>query len=59
MKTEWKVIDESLIHDFTHLKTLCKGDFSIISRTHDDGIWVIQDTMDNGPVSWCATSVVA
>ncbi len=30
----------------------CKGDFQIVSRDHADQTWIVQDSVDDGPVSW-------
>jgi dipeptidyl aminopeptidase/acylaminoacyl peptidase len=45
----WHIVSKSIEADFAYLKTVCDGDFSLLSRSHDDNLWVVIYWMDNGP----------
>lgn len=51
-RKEWKVLDENVRDDFTYLRTIADADFDIVSRTLDDGKWIVAYTADDGPVSY-------
>ena len=47
-RLEWTPLVEGLAADFAALRALCDGDFNISSRTHDNSLWVVSYTRDNG-----------
>ena len=53
-RLEWIVLDEAIRADFEYIRTLHRGDFSVISRDDADATWVLAFTYDNGPVSYYA-----
>src|SRR5882724_3616761 len=53
-RVAWRVLDESIKADFEKIKSMHRGDFSIISRDDDDQTWLIAFTVDNGPVPFYA-----
>jgi dipeptidyl aminopeptidase/acylaminoacyl peptidase len=55
----WTVVDPDVNDDFTGIRKLSGGDFSVVSRTRDDGTWLVGFTEDRGPVrffSWDRTA---
>ncbi|MDX2198140.1 MAG: S9 family peptidase [Phycisphaerae bacterium] len=48
-RTRWEIVDATLKPDFEYLKTICDGDFAVLSRTLDDQRWLVEYTVDNGP----------
>lgn len=53
-RTEWIVLDESIVEDFKAIARLDHGDFYVSSRDNADRTWLISFTKDNGPVSYYA-----
>ncbi len=51
-RTEWRVLDNSVKDDFAALAKIQRGDFTIISRTVDDQMWIVQHTRDDGPTAF-------
>jgi len=52
LRTEWKVLDNSVKDDLDYLKTVADGDLNITSRSLDDNYWTIAYIKDNGPVNY-------
>lgn len=52
LRTEWRVIDESIADDLAALRTLERGDFNVVSRTLADDRWIVAFEPDDGPVTW-------
>ena len=50
LRTNWKILDESVKPDFDYLKTLTDGDINVTSRSIDDNFWTVAFVKDNGPV---------
>lgn len=48
-RPEWQFADKAVKSDFKRLENVADGDISVISRTIDDGQWIVAFTPDNGP----------
>ena len=48
-RKRWQVLDPSIEPDLIYLGTVADGDVEIISRTLDDGYWVVLYLVDDGP----------
>ncbi len=48
VRREYKILDEDIRADIEYLKTVCRGDFRIASRTLDDSIWLVEYNRDAG-----------
>ncbi|MEO1130931.1 MAG: S9 family peptidase, partial [Planctomycetota bacterium] len=51
-RQKWKILDESIAEDFSYLRRVADGDFSISSRTLDDREWIVAYVLDDGPVRY-------
>lgn len=51
-KTVWKILDLTYEEDFNKLKQLSDGEFSVVSQTLDNQIWMVAFLLDNGPVRY-------
>ena len=51
-RVEWVVLDQAIEQDFQRIRTIHRGDFSIVSRDDTDTTWLLAFTADNGPVSF-------
>ena len=51
-RQEWKVLDDSIRGDMDRLKTVADGDLNVLSRSHDDRVWIVAYVVDNGPVRY-------
>jgi dipeptidyl aminopeptidase/acylaminoacyl peptidase len=51
-RTNWKVLDPAVQADFDAIAKLAPGDFSVISRTEKDDVWLVGFTSDRGPVAY-------
>jgi dipeptidyl aminopeptidase/acylaminoacyl peptidase len=51
-RRNWKILDNSIAGDLEYLKNLEDGDVEIVSRSLDDGFWIVAYLMDNGPVQY-------
>jgi dipeptidyl aminopeptidase/acylaminoacyl peptidase len=51
-RVEWVVLDQSIEEDFQRIRTIHRGDFSIVSRDDADTTWLLAFTADNDPVSF-------
>ena len=49
-RREWTLVDESLRADFDVLREVRDGDFTVVSRDLEDGMWVVAYEVDDGPV---------
>ncbi len=52
LRTEWKILDNSIKPDFDYLKTVADGDMSVTSRSLDDNVWTVAFVKDDGPVNY-------
>jgi dipeptidyl aminopeptidase/acylaminoacyl peptidase len=50
LRTEWKILDNSIKPDFDYLKSVADGDMNVTSRSLDDNVWTVAYTKDDGPV---------
>ena len=46
------VVDKTIEEDIERISDLRPGDFGVYNRTHDDNIWLVGFTEDNGPFSY-------
>ena len=46
------VVDKTIEEDIERIGDLRPGDFGVYNRTHDDNIWLVGFTEDNGPFSY-------
>jgi len=53
-QVEWVVLDESIRLDFDTIHDISRGNFSITSRDHADGTWIVTFSRDNGPLAFYA-----
>lgn len=53
-RVEWSVLDPSIRDDFETLKTVRRGDISVINRDHADQTWLVAFNADDGPVYYYA-----
>jgi dipeptidyl aminopeptidase/acylaminoacyl peptidase len=53
-RTDWIALDPAVEADLAEIAKLNPGDFELVSRTHDDNVWVVAYTEDNHPVSYHA-----
>ena len=49
-RVEWVVLDQSIEQDFQRIRSIHRGDFSIVSRDDADTTWILAFTIDNGPI---------
>ena len=49
---EWKILDDSINHDFEALGDVCEGEMSIVSRDFNDRHWLVAYTGDAEPVRY-------
>ena len=45
----WRVLDPEVADVLTLLESEVHGDLSVLSRTLDDSLWIVADTVDDGP----------
>jgi dipeptidyl aminopeptidase/acylaminoacyl peptidase len=53
-RDHWTILDEAVREDLEIIRGLHRGDFFLLNRDHDDQIWMIGFTVDNGPVPYYA-----
>jgi dipeptidyl aminopeptidase/acylaminoacyl peptidase len=53
-RDHWTILDEAVQEDLEIIRGLHRGDFFLLNRDHDDQIWMIGFTVDNGPVPYYA-----
>jgi dipeptidyl aminopeptidase/acylaminoacyl peptidase len=51
-RRQWQILDESIAADLAYLRTVADGDAEVVSRTLDDGHWIVAYLMDDGPVRY-------
>lgn len=51
-RERWVVLDKSIEADFDKLRKVAEGDFSILSRTLDDRVWIVAFDLDYGPARY-------
>ena len=49
-RVEWVVLDQSIEQDFQRIRSIHRGDFSIVSRDDADTTSIFAFTIDNGPI---------
>ncbi len=52
LRTEWRVVDNTIKGDLDYLRGVAEGDLSVGTRTLDDKKWIVVYVMDNGPVRY-------
>ena len=52
LRREWHILDDSIRPDLDALGKLSGGELEIVSRTRDDGTWVVAFMHDDGPVRY-------
>jgi dipeptidyl aminopeptidase/acylaminoacyl peptidase len=51
-RTHWVFKDPAVEADFSQLKKVADGEISVVSRTLDDGQWIVAFAPDDGPVRY-------
>ena len=51
-RKERRLLDDSVTSDFEYLETVAEGYVSVVSRTFDDGQWVVSYSNDNAPTRY-------
>lgn len=51
-RQEWVVLDSSIADDFEALGKIHHGDFTVVSRDHNDSIWLVAYEQDKGPIAY-------
>jgi dipeptidyl aminopeptidase/acylaminoacyl peptidase len=51
-RRHWQVLDTSIQADLDYLATVENGEIDVVSRTLDDGHWIVAYTMDNSPLRY-------
>ena len=51
-RVEWKVLDPRVAADLENLAAVDDGEIEVVSRTLDDGAWIVAFTADDGPVRY-------
>lgn len=49
-RRRWQILDGSIEPDLAYLRSVADGEVEIASRTLDDGLWIVQYVVDDGPV---------
>ncbi|MBN2424589.1 MAG: S9 family peptidase [Calditrichaceae bacterium] len=52
LRTEWKILDESIKVDIDYLQSVARGDVEITSRSLDNQIWTVAYLKDDGPIAY-------
>ncbi|MBX2879676.1 MAG: S9 family peptidase [Granulosicoccus sp.] len=52
LKEEWTVLDAQVKPDLEYLTVLSEGELRIVSRSHDNNIWMVVFELDNGPLRY-------
>lgn len=51
-RTAWTVLDPAIQPVLDALRAQTEGDVEILSRTQDDGLWVVAELTDRGPIRY-------
>ncbi len=51
-RKQWQLLDVTITHDMAYLRQVSPGDIDVISRSLDDGIWIVAYVVDDGPVRY-------
>ncbi|HHC71770.1 MAG TPA: S9 family peptidase [Thiotrichales bacterium] len=51
-RKRWEVLDPALEEDFERLRRARQGNLSIVSRTHDDRLWMVAYSSDVRPLTY-------
>ena len=51
-RKKWKVLDDAVSEDLTHLGSVAEGDIEVVSRTLDDQRWIVAFLRDDGPTHY-------
>ena len=49
-RLEWKVVDQGIASDMAYLGTVSPGELEVVSRSLDDGRWIVAYMVDDGPM---------
>ena len=49
LRTDWVILDEAIRGDFKALSGIGEGDVEVVSRSKDDGTWLVLLRADDGP----------
>lgn len=52
LRKSWQFFDPRMEEDFRFLETITDGDVEIVSRTHDDQVWVVGFLQDKAPMAF-------
>lgn len=52
LRSEWSVLEPSVLADFASLSRLYAGEFMVVSRDRADRQWIVMFERDDGPVAW-------
>lgn len=52
LRTEWKVLDQSIKPDLDYLATVADGEVNVASRSDDDRVWTVAYLLDDSPVKY-------
>ncbi len=51
-RKQWQILDVTITHDMAYLRHVSPGDIEVVSRTLDDGMWIVAYVVDDGPVRY-------
>lgn len=51
-RKQWQILDVTITHDMAYLRQVSPGEIEVVSRTLDDGIWIVAYVVDDGPVRY-------
>jgi dipeptidyl aminopeptidase/acylaminoacyl peptidase len=51
-RSEWTVLDRAIRRDFSAIRRLAPGDFTVMDRDLADRLWLVRFTEDRGPVRY-------
>jgi dipeptidyl aminopeptidase/acylaminoacyl peptidase len=51
-RKQWQILDVTITHDMAYLRQVSAGDIEVISRTLDDGVWIVAYIVDDGPLRY-------
>ena len=51
-RKQWIFFDQAVQDDITYLKTIDDADIEIVSRTHDDHLWLVVFVRDDAPLQY-------
>lgn len=51
-RIRWEILDPAVADDLAYLETLAEGDWSVVSRTAADDLWIVAYDMDVSPMRY-------